>query len=406
MKSKNRVFLAAIGVLALLFAGLVYSWPVVSKSIAASYPDWTAAQLSLTFTIMMMAFCLGGLAAGMLAKRVKPAFNVIFGAVLFLAGFLIAASAGAPLQLYLGFGVLCGLGSGFVYNAVMSTVCAWFPDKQGRVSGILLMGYGISGFLFGKIFAAVAPADGGDAWRTVFRIFAVLFFVILVLCSFFIVRPGTDFQPPASAAKRAVREPASEMNAGQMLRTRSFWMYFVWVVLTGSAGMALVSQAGGIAGQVGPTISGGTIATVVGLISILNGIGRIIFGTVFDRTGFRIAMILDMAAYLAGCAIMILAIASGNFALIIPGFILGGLGYGGVPSINSAVVSDFFGRENYPVNFSLINTNVLIASLASTVAGKLYDISHSYITVVIMMIVLVVAGFVVFLGIRRPEEKG
>ena len=65
MKVKNRVVLAAIGLLALLFAGQVYAWPVVSKSIAASYPEWSAAQLSLTFTIMMSAFCIGCLIAGL-----------------------------------------------------------------------------------------------------------------------------------------------------------------------------------------------------------------------------------------------------------------------------------------------------------------------------------------------------
>lgn len=401
----NRVFLAAVGVFALLFAGQVYAWPVVSKSIAASYPDWSAAQLSLTFTIMMSAFCIGCLIAGFLATRLKARLLMKIGAVQFLAGFIIAASARAPIPLYIGFGVLCGLGSGFVYNAVMSTICAWFPDKQGRISGILLMGYGISGFLFGKIFAAVAPADGSNAWRLVFRVFAILFFVVLVLCSTVIKRPGTDFQPPVSAEKQKVREPASEMSPVQMLRSRSFWMYFIWVVMAGSAGMALISQAGGIASYVGPEASGGTIATVVGLISILNGIGRVIFGTVFDKTGFRVSMILDMISFLAGCAILFIAISSGSFAMVIPGFVLCGLGYGGVPSINSAIVSDFFGRKNYPTNFSLVNLNALFASMASTIAGRLYDISHSYSTVVFMMAALVAAGFVVFLGIRRPGSN-
>ena len=405
MKVKNRVVLAAIGLLALLFAGQVYAWPVVSKSIAASYPEWSAAQLSLTFTIMMSAFCIGCLIAGSLAAIVKTRVQVIIGAALFLMGFMIAAAAGAPMPLYFGFGVLCGLGSGFVYNAVMSTISAWFPDKQGRISGILLMGYGISGFLFGKIFAAVAPADGGDTWRMVFRIFAILFFVVLVFCSIFLERPAAHFQPPVSTAKRKAREPASEMTSGQMLRTKSFWIYFVWVVMAGSAGMALISQAGGIAGYTGPAVSAGTIATVVGLISILNGIGRVIFGAIFDKTGFRFSMTLDMIFYLAACAVLFIAISRGSFTLIIPGFILGGLGYGGVPSINSAIVNDFYGRKHFPMNFSLVNINALFASMASTIAGKLFDISHSYIPVIVLMAALIVVSFIVFLGLRRPEKQ-
>ena len=87
------------------------------------------------------------------------------------------------------------------------------------------------------------------------------------------------------------------------------------------------------------------------------------------------------------------------------GFLIGGLAYGGVMPTNSAIISDFFGRTNYPVNYSLINTNLIIASFASTIAGKLYDASQSYMAPVMMMIGVTVVGFIVSLGIRRPKAK-
>ena len=76
----------------------------------------------------------------------------------------------------------------------------------------------------------------------------------------------------------------------------------------------------------------------------------------------------------------------------------------GVTPTNSALISDFFGRTHYSLNFSIINTNLLIASFASTIAGKLYDSSGSYMSTIIMMLGVVAAGLVVFLGIRRPEK--
>lgn len=133
-----------------------------------------------------------------------------------MAGFLIASWAGTPIPLDLGCGVLCGLGSGIVYSTVMSTVSAWFPDKQGMIFGLLLMGYGISGFFYGKIFAALAPADGTDAWRLVFRVCAILFFAVLLFCSFFMKRPGASFRPPAVTSKKKLRNPA----AGRTLRDK------------------------------------------------------------------------------------------------------------------------------------------------------------------------------------------
>ena len=182
MKSLNRWVYAIVGVIVLLLAGVVYAWSVISKSIAATFPDWTAAQLSLTFTIVMAMFCVGCLIAGILAKKVSPKLYVMLSAVLFLVGFLVsAATDGSPVLLYIGFGVLCGLGAGFAYNAVMSTMSSWFPDKQGLISGILLMGFGLSSFIIGKVFAAVAPPDPSVAsWRNAFRVMAVVIFVIMI----------------------------------------------------------------------------------------------------------------------------------------------------------------------------------------------------------------------------------
>ena len=131
MRSASRWIYVAVGCVVLLFSGLVYAWSVLSGPIAAEFPRWTTAQLSLTFTIVMSFFWIS--------------------ALLFLAGFLLTAGMRSLPMLYVGFGVVCGLASGFSYNAVLGTVGAWFPDKQGLVSGILLMGFGLSSYLIGKL---------------------------------------------------------------------------------------------------------------------------------------------------------------------------------------------------------------------------------------------------------------
>mgnify|MGYP000904537028 CR=1 FL=1 len=93
-------------------------------------------------------FCL---TCGALSARITLRIFLWISALLFLAGFLLTASMRSLPMLYVGFGVVCGLASGFSYNAVLGTVGAWFPDKQGLVSGILLMGFGLSSFLIGKL---------------------------------------------------------------------------------------------------------------------------------------------------------------------------------------------------------------------------------------------------------------
>ncbi len=406
MKKLNRWVYAVVGVIVLLMAGLVYAWSVMSKSIGASRPDWTKAQLSLTFTLVMAFFCVGCLLAGIFAKKVSPKIYVLLSGVLFLVGFLIAGMTGtSPAMLYVGFGVLCGLGAGFAYNAVMSTMSAWFPDKQGLISGILLMGFGLSAFIVGKVFAAVTPTDGSDAWQSTFKVLGIIIVIVMVICSFFFVKPGADFKPPVAAKKKETREPACDINTGAMVKKSAFWLYYIWAILISAAGLALVAQATGIATQVGTTVSDGSIATVVGLISICNGLGRVVFGALFDKKGYKLTMILDMIVFVVACAILILALVSGQFAFIVIGFIVGGFAYGGVTPTNSAIISDFFGRTYYSLNFSLINTNLLIASFASTVAGKLYDASGSYMSTIYMMLGVTIVGFLVFLCIRRPAKE-
>ena len=140
-------------------------------------------------------FCIGCLVAGFLSEKVAPRLYVLLAGILMLAGFMIASKTGeTPAMLYLGFGVLCGLGSGFAYNAVMSTISRWFPDKQGMISGILLMGFGLSSFIVGKVYTAVTPSDGSDTWQATFRIMGIIIVIILVICSFFVVRPPEGYR--------------------------------------------------------------------------------------------------------------------------------------------------------------------------------------------------------------------
>ena len=164
MRSASRWIYVAVGCVVLLFSGLVYAWSVLSGPIAAEFPRWSTAQLSLTFTIVMSFFCLGGLTCGALSARISPRIFLWISALLFLAGFLLTASMRSLPMLYVGFGVVCGLASGFSYNAVLGTVGAWFPDKQGLVSGILLMGFGLSSFLIGKLYQRFTPTAIGS-WR-------------------------------------------------------------------------------------------------------------------------------------------------------------------------------------------------------------------------------------------------
>ncbi len=401
---RNRWVYVIVGLIVMLMVGQIYAWSVMSQSISASHPAWTAAQLSLTFTLTMVFFCSGNFISGILSRRLKSRLVIWLAALLFLIGFFAASFTRDGLwTLYLGFGVFGGLGAGFAYNTVISTVGLWFPDRHGLASGIMLMGFGLSAFLFGNLFSAVTPADGSMAWCVTFRFLGIAIFAVLAVCGFFIVRPGADWEAPAAAHQEVSEEPAVEMDAKGMVRTRAFWLFYIWIVLGGAVGMMLVSQASGIATEVGPTAGATVIAMAVGMISILNGTGRVVFGALYDRMHFRFTLSFDIAAFFLMELILILAFGIGSFPLAIFGFMVGGFAYGGLSPIASAFPGDFFGHRYYAVNFSIIMTNGMFSSIFSTVSGRLYDVSSSYHSTIFLMLGISLVGLVLFLCIRRPK---
>jgi len=398
---KKRWKYAIAGVMILIFAGLIYAWSVLSSPIASEFRNFSNGALSLTFTLAMSFFCIGGLLAGLIAEKVKERVIFILSAFLFIAGFFLVSFMHSLLSLYLGFGILAGLGAGFSYNTVMGSVTRWFPDKKGLISGILLMGFGIGAFLIGKVFTAFLPSLG---WRKEFRIMGIVLFLVIALCGLIVRKPSLEERGALGQAenKKSCGE-SHDFTTKEMISKVSFWLYFIWAVLMSAAALALIAQAGGIVKETSNDLSAGTIATIVGLISIFNGIGRVIFGGLYDRMGQKKTMLLNNGLYLVSVLITMVGLNGRSLSLIVLGFIFFGLSYGGVTPTNSAFIMDFFGVKNYPVNFSIINLNLLFASFGGTLAGMIYDKNGSYMAIFIIMIIAIAISTGAALFIKRPK---
>ena len=404
MKHLNRWVYAIVGVIVLLFAGLVYAWSVLSTPIAAEFADWSKAQLSMTFTIVMIMFCIGSLLCGLLSGKLSAKMSVRIGAVLFLLGFFLASRTQSLAMLYIGFGVLCGLSSGLCYNAVMSTMVRWFPDRPGLISGVLLMGFGGGSFIIGKLYQAWTPVEIGG-WRVSFLVMGIIIFVVLAICSFFFVAPGADFVAPAAKGKAAVKTAGREYKPLEMVKKPSFWLYYIWAIALSAAGLALISQASGVVWEASASQTAGAVATIVGLISICNALGRVLFGGMYDKYGRSLSMQLVNILFIVTSGVLILALTAKSVVVVIIGFILGGLAYSGVTPTNSAFCRAYFGPANYPVNFSLINSNLIFASFGSTVSGALFDASGSYNATFFLIIGLAVVGILCSLAISALDKK-
>lgn len=392
----TRWILLILGVILLLFLGLIYGWSVFRGPLQAEF-GWTDPQASMTFSISMMTFCLGGLVAGFINKsRIGFRVNLILAAVLLAIGFFTASQIQSLMGIYLSYGVCCGFGVGLGYNTAISTIVKWFPDKQGLISGITLMGFGFGSMILGTLAGAMIESLG---WRVTFRIFAVAFAVVMVLGALLLRNASAEFVTHLSQGNgKAVAPAVEEVGAGTMLRRRNFWIYFVWAIILSAAGLAIINSSAPYAQLfVGENLT--LAASIAGIVSIANGVGRVIFGGMFDKVGYRLTMLVDCVAYVIAALVLMASFGTKSMVILVIAFILIGLAYGGVTPTNSAFIAYFFGRENYAVNFPIVNLNLIIASFLGPMVGN-----GGYMMTFGAIIVFAVIGTILVFLLKKPEN--
>ena len=205
-------------------------------------------------------------------------------------------------------------------------------------------------------------------WRTTFLMFAVVFAVIVLLCAFGMKRADDTFITAMAAGAGGRQAAYEELDWRQMLRRRNFWMCLVWAVILSAAGRAVINESTIYAAAF---VDGDLTraAALAGIVSIANGVGRVLSGQLFDMAGYRTAMLSVSALYLAAAGVLTLSLKTGSVPVLAAAFLLTGLAYGGVPPLNSAFTARFFGRKHYAVNFSIMNMNLIAASCLGPVCG-------------------------------------
>ena len=412
MVSNKRWIYLGMGTVTLLFLGLIYAWSIFRTPFGEMFPEWSISQLSLTFTISMIFFCLGGFAGGVLSKRLSIRARMLISAAMLLTGFFAVSlintdSPGQSLMmLYFFYGVLGGGGVGIAYNGVIGTLNKWFPDKVGLASGIMLMGFGLGGLVLGS---AVNSMTGAMGILSVFRILGIVICVVCVLAALIIKEPGAeDAESLAMLAGKASQDGPDkdrddagikDYTAGEMLRTARFWIFTVWVILLNSAGLLVINSAASI------SVAFGGTAVLGMIVSLFNGAGRIIAGNNFDRHGRKMSTLVNNAFMLGAGILLTLGGMSGRYVFILCGLVFVGLAYGGCPTITSAYVNRAFGPANFPTNFSIANFSLIpAATIGPMISSALLESAGgSYDTNFYAIVGFALAAFVMWVLLNRAS---
>ena len=401
-KLSYRWFMLAVSVLAMLVAGIIYAWSILKVPLAEDF-GWQPQQLSLNFTLTMCCCCLGGLLGSFLSRKIGAKLSTIISAVMSgggmaLTGFL---NGNSIFMLYLTYAILAGLGIGIAYNVVISTVSAWFPDKKGLCTGCLMMGFGASSLILGsladKLFNSSFDRKG------TYIILGIALFVIIGVVSIFMKRPGENVVFPTPNKKKnsfAESFEQKDFSTKDMMKRFTFWRAFILLCFSTAVGNSVISFARDLALSVGAEVALAT--TLVGVLAVCNGLGRILTGAMFDAFGRKVTMFSATVLTIVAAGITLLSVAIESLPICIVGLCLTGLSYGSCPTMVSSFTSAFYGQKHFASNFSVMNCNLIFASFIATACTSLLGKFGGYTIPFVLLLSLAVIALLLNLSIKKP----
>ncbi len=401
-KMSYRWRILALSVPAMLFAGILYAWSILKVPFAADF-GWAAEQLSLNFTLTMCFFCLGGLLGSLLSRKVGVKAAMALSATLAGGGMALTGmlNVGHVTLLYVTYALMAGLGIGIAYNIIVSTVTAWFPDKKGLCTGCLMMGFGASSLILGNV--ADALFKGALARRGTYMVLGAALFVVLGLVSIFLKRPDANAnlpQPAKKAGSTAEDFEPKEYTTKDMLGRFSFWRAFVLLIFAAAVGNSVISFTRELAISVGAVEALAT--TLVGVLAVCNGLGRIITGTLFDALGRKKTMLIATLLTIAAAGTMLISVLTSSVTICVIGLCLIGLSYGSCPIMMTSLTASFYGQKHFASNFSIMNCHLILASFMATAASSLQSAFGGYTAPFIVLLMLATLAFLLNLSIKRP----
>ena len=402
IKIRYRWFVLAASVIAMLFAGIIYAWSILKVPFAEDF-GWSPEQLSLNFTFTMCSFCLGGLLGSFLSRKIGVKIASVISALLAgcgmaLTGFLEGNNV---LMLYLTYAIMAGLGIGIAYNVIISTVSLWFPDKKGFCTGALMMGFGASSLILGNLADSLFKTSLER--RGTYIVLGISLFAVLGIISLLLKRPDEAVALPEPKKVTVGNQEAfdvKDFTTKEMLKRFAFWRAFALIAFATAVGNSVISFARDLAVSVGAKAALAT--TLVGVLAICNGLGRIITGALFDALGRKKTMLIATILTIVAASVTLFSVVTNSLAICIIGLCLTGLSYGSCPPMVTAFVSAFYGRKHFASNFSVMNCNLIFASFIATACSSLLNTFGGYTVPFILLLGLAVIALILNLSIKKP----
>jgi OFA family oxalate/formate antiporter-like MFS transporter len=350
MTTQNRWLIAAAGVLMQVAFGAVYAWSVFRIPLS-QVRGWSIAEVTAAFEIAIFVVGVAAFAGGLWMKRSGPRPVALTAAVLYGLGTMLTGSAHSLTELYLTYGVIGGVGLGLGYIVPISALVKWFPDKRGMITGLAVAGFGAGALVTAPVANSLIASVG--VGRT-FEVLGLAYLVVVFACALLMRNPPEGYAPAGfrAAGLHSGGSASQDFTLRQALGTWQWYALWLTLFLNTTAGIAIISQASPMAQEISG-VSAATAAGMVGLISIANGAGRLLWAWLSDavgrRTVFLTMLLLQSAAFLLLSQVHHFGLLSLLAFLIL-------LCYGGGFGTMPAFATDYFGSGQIGSIYGLMLT--------------------------------------------------
>ncbi|GAA2802227.1 OFA family MFS transporter [Kribbella solani] len=292
-----------------LCIGQAYATSVYKTSMVKHFGSSQTA-VGVVFSIAIVMLGLSAAIGGTWVERNGPRKAMFVAACFWSAGFLVGAlgiGTGQLWLVYLGYGVIGGIGLGIGYISPVSTLIKWFPDRPGLATGLAIMGFGggalvaspLSRQLLGLYDSGYDPnvstsVAGGGALAGLFLTLGIGYFAIMMFGVFTIRVPADGWTPDgfdSAAVRQKTLVTSANVSAANAIRTPQFWLLWIVLFCNVTAGIGILEQASPMIqdffrGQDGmSSVAVAAAAGFVGLLSIFNMGGRFGWSSTSDVIG-------------------------------------------------------------------------------------------------------------------------
>ena len=399
---RNRWFIALAAIGLHISIGSVYAWSVLTRPIMADM-GFTLSQTTWTFSLAILMLGLSAGFLGSFAEKIGPKKSGLLAMLFWVTGLLgtaYALSIHNLTLLYLFYGIIGGIGLGIGYITPVSTLVKYFPNRPGFATGLAIMGFVFASLIAGPLMQYLVAQVG---LVDTFIILGVIYLVIMGASSLYLKAPQQKHPTRTSKDRSTMYVHTHGMLANDAMKTWQFgalwWVFFINI----TCGIGLLSLASPMAQEaIGMTPT--AAASLVGIIGIFNGGGRIAWSTISDYLGRAQTYILFFIIEIVAFYLLAQTNSALTFQILILLIITC---YGGGFACMPAYLADLYGIRQ----LSTIHGRILTAWGLAGIAGPMlvsyfHEAGYGYTTALECFAALFVLNTIIAIILKIYSKRG